>query len=616
MKPVKKLLGEEISPLTLKSDTNEILEKINAPKEATEALNKRIRTSKKVSEEDKLKLIEENVMRILGHHMKDSYVIKTKEQLVEYFDKVLENHLIVIDTETNNSLDPLTCKIMGACLFTPGLKQTYVPINHVDRKTGERLSWQLTEEDLHEQFSRILEGVKVIYHNAKFDYKVIYCTCGVKLPIDEDTMIGARLLNENEPAGLKFQYVDKINPEQEKYSLENLFEHEKYEIFDPELFSMYASTDAMMTYQLYEYQLKEFQKPGNEKVYALYREVEVPIIKVVAEMELRGVELDLDYTERLKVKYHSKLEKLDAELKKELDLLKPQIEAWKDKAMKKASKPGAAYHPSFDDNDWKLIKEGEEYQKWLDRNKVGKPDQKVEELHPEFTEKDCEQNFNYYCDFYKNPKTGKIYRAHSYSKQIWEEKKVKTIYEKLEEDINVASPSQLAILLYDVLKVPPVNKDTPRGTGADILESILKKQDIPFLRVLIERKKVQKIVEAFVDSLPEKVCPKTGRIHCSFNQLGADTGRFSCTNPNLQQIPAKNREIRMMFKAGSSYSTLETESNTFTLTKYQNVLTQRGYVKPCFLNKESDVVIDGDGNQMKVKNVVILEDKTLITVEE
>ena len=72
----------------------------------------------------------------------------------------------------------------------------------------------------------------------------------------------------------------------------------------------------------------------------------------------------------------------------------------------------------------------------------------------------------------------------------------------------------------------------------------------------------------------------------------------------------------MMFKAGSSYSTLETESNTFTLTKYQNVLTQRGYVKPCFLNKESDVVIDGDGNQMKVKNVVILEDKTLITVEE
>ena len=167
-----------------------------------------------------------------------------------------------------------------------------------------------------------------------------------------------------------------------------------------------------------------------------------------------------------------------------------------------------------------------------------------------------------------------------------------------------------------MLKVPPVNKDTPRGTGADILESILKKQDIPFLRVLIERKKVQKIVEAFVDSLPEKVCPKTGRIHCSFNQLGADTGRFSCTNPNLQQIPAKNREIRMMFKAGSSYSTLETESNTFTLTKYQNVLTQRGYVKPCFLNKESDVVIDGDGNQMKVKNVVILEDKTLITVEE
>lgn len=600
MKTIESLLGSAISSSS--PNTAEVLERVNAPKEAVEDLNKRIRVSKKVSEDDKIRMIEENVMRILGQHTKDSFVIKTKEQLVNYIDKSIENKLIVIDTETNNSLDPLTCKIMGACLYTPGLQQTYVPINHVDRKTGERLSWQLTEEDLHEQFSRLLEGVKVIYHNAKFDYKVIYCTCGVKLPIDEDTMIGARLLNENEPAGLKFQYIDKINPDQEKYSLENLFEHEKYEIFDPELFSMYASTDALMTYQLYEYQLKEFNKPGNEKVYKLYREVEVPVIKVVAEMELRGVELDSDYTSRLKVKYHEKLDALDASLKKELDALKPKIDAWKQKELDKNSKK------SVIESEWKSIKEtADEIAGWLKRNKI-EDSEKFEILG---TYNDSK--------YIKNLKTGKRYKL-DYSQTacilISEEKVVKTNADKLENEINVASPTQLAILLYDVLKIKPVSKNTPRSTSSDTIDLILKNNDVPFLKVLIERKKVQKIVEAFLDSLTEKVCQKTGRIHCSFNQLGADTGRFSCTNPNLQQIPSKNREIRMMFKAGSKYTIAETETNTFTLSKYQNVLTQRGYVKPCFLNKETDILIGEDGSEMKIKNIILLNEGAKITVED
>jgi hypothetical protein len=53
----------------------------------------------------------------------------------------VENGVIAVDTETNNSLEPLTCKIMGLCLYTPGMKATYIPMNHCDVDSGERFGW-------------------------------------------------------------------------------------------------------------------------------------------------------------------------------------------------------------------------------------------------------------------------------------------------------------------------------------------------------------------------------------------------------------------------------------------------------------------------------------------
>ena len=57
------------------------------------------------------------------------------------------------------------------------------------------------------------------------------------------------------------------------------------------------------------------------------------------------------------------------------------------------------------------------------------------------------------------------------------------------------------------------------------------------------------MLDAFIDTLPNQLSPRDGKIHSNFNPLGADTGRVSCTQPNLQQIPSHNSEIRMLFKA-------------------------------------------------------------------
>ena len=195
---MKSLWGDEFVIEDSAKQAKSLLKKIEKPKKTEQQILK----SKNTSIEDKLRIIYENVNRILGVYKENTLVIKDKETLSNYIDKAIENNIIAIDTETNNSLDPLTCKLMGPCLYTPEMKNAYIPLNHVDYRTGERLSWQLTEEDVYEQFSR-LNDTLIITHNGKFDYEVLKCTTEWEMPYTWDTMLGARLLNENERAGLK-----------------------------------------------------------------------------------------------------------------------------------------------------------------------------------------------------------------------------------------------------------------------------------------------------------------------------------------------------------------------------------------------------------------------------
>ena len=464
------LWGEEFSIKDSPKETKKIIEKIKKPKEP-KTVEKAIK-SKSLSIDEKLELIKNDVERILGFHKADTLVIKTIDELKYYIDKAIENKEIAIDTETNNSLDPLTCKLMGPCIYTPGLKNAYIPLNHVNKDTLQRLDWQLTEEDIKHEFSR-LSNTNIIMHNGKFDYEVIKCTTGVELDIYWDTMIGAKVLDENErSAGLKQQYIDKIDPSIEKYSIDHLFNGIEYAIVDPEVFALYAATDAYMTYKLYQWQKNQFEMNCNKGIYNLFKNIEMPVIKVVAEMELAGVELDLNYSNLLSKKYHNILDDIDLKINDELKNYKSMIDEWS----------------LTDDAKFKPLK-----------------------------------------------KSG--------------EGNGKSKLEQLEDPINLASPTQLAILLYDIIKVGTIDASKPRGTGEDILEKI----NLPIAKLLLERRGIIKLLTSFIDALPKTVNTIDGRVHCHFNQYGAATGRFSSSDPNLQQIPSHNKEIRMMFKARDGY---------------------------------------------------------------
>lgn len=127
---------------------------------------------------------------------------------------------------------------------------------------------------------------------------------------------------------------------------------------------------------------------------------------------------------------------------------------------------------------------------------------------------------------------------------------------KLDDPINIASSSQIAILIYDILNTESVDKKTPRGTGEAILKKIADTYGGfrgELCTAILEYREVAKLISTYIDKLPKCINPNDNKIHCSFNQYGADTGRFSSSDPNLQNIPSHNKDIRKMFKATDGY---------------------------------------------------------------
>ncbi len=129
----------------------------------------------------------------------------------------------------------------------------------------------------------------------------------------------------------------------------------------------------------------------------------------------------------------------------------------------------------------------------------------------------------------------------------------KEIFELAGVKFNIASPKQLGEVLFDKLQLDPKAKKTKTGqyqTGEDILSLLAPKHEI--VQHILSFRTLQKLKSTYVDALPEMINPKTGRVHTSYNQAVAATGRLSSNNPNLQNIPiktARGREVRKAFIA-------------------------------------------------------------------
>lgn len=130
--------------------------------------------------------------------------------------------------------------------------------------------------------------------------------------------------------------------------------------------------------------------------------------------------------------------------------------------------------------------------------------------------------------------------------------KMKNPNHKLSDPISLSSTTQLAILFYDILGLESPDKKAPRGTGEDILKHFAQGKEKNLCEAILGMRNVEKLLGTYIDKMPD-IALDDGRVHASYNQYGAKTGRFSSQDPNLQNIPSHNKEIRQMFKAQDGY---------------------------------------------------------------
>jgi len=136
------------------------------------------------------------------------------------------------------------------------------------------------------------------------------------------------------------------------------------------------------------------------------------------------------------------------------------------------------------------------------------------------------------------------------------------------EEFNVSSPKQLGVILFEKLKIDSNVKKTKTkqySTSEDVLERLQDRH--PIVGKILEYRGLKKLLSTYVETLPDLINPGTGRIHTSYNQAVAATGRLSSNNPNLQNIPireANGREIRKAFVPGG-------EGYTFLSADYSQI---------------------------------------------
>jgi DNA polymerase-1 len=368
-------------------------------------------------------------------HLKDvAYTaVTTQKQLSDLVTKLEKADAIAFDTETT-SVDDVTAELVGISVSVAAKEAYYIPVAH---QQGE----QLALETVIAALKPIFENPKIgkVAHNAKYDYKILTRHGLRPAPITFDTMIAAFILN---PLA-RSQSLDDLTYKEfgvEMIPISELIGTGKAQTtFDAapiDQATIYAAEDADMTWRLYEIMAPQIKKEGFTK---LVEQTEWPLIEVLGDMELAGIELDTGF-----------LKKFEGVLDKNIAKLKEQI--------------------------WKAA--GEEF--------------------------------------------------------------------------NIASPAQMADILYnklDLNKVGVKKGKTGFSTAASELEKL--RHEHPIIDLITEYRELTKLQSTYVTTLPEQV-DKNSRVHTRFSQAIAPTGRLSSNDPNLQNIPVRTqigREIRKAFVA-------------------------------------------------------------------
>ncbi|MCE9644773.1 MAG: DNA polymerase I [Chloroflexi bacterium] len=358
----------------------------------------------------------------------DVVIVDTPEKLDDLAGELKKAKVISFDTETT-STEEMLADIVGISLATHEGRAYYIPVGH---SSGENLPLNKVISTLAPSFTD--PGIPKIGHNVKYDYIVLARNGLVTAPLSFDSMLAEFVIDpSSRNLGLKNLVLARLG--EEMTHIEELIGKGKNQLSMADIaiesVAPYAAADAETIIRLMPILQRDLDRTGGAKLLA---EIEMPLVPVLAEMEMTGILLDLPFFKKLS----EKLSKRMAEVEKQV----------------------------FDS--------------------AGKP-------------------------------------------------------------FNLNSTQQLSEVLFTHLRLDPPDKGKKTASGhfstsADVLEALRGKH--PVVDLILENRELSKIKSTYVDALPAAVDANTGRVHTSYSQIGAVTGRLSSSNPNLQNIPIRTEEGR------------------------------------------------------------------------
>ncbi len=360
--------------------------------------------------------------------------------------------MIAFDCETD-SLSPVQSGLVGVSLAVHEGQGYYIPVGH---REGQQLAWEVVREALRGPLTDPKIGK--VAHNANYDYMTLIRHGLTISPVSFDTMLGEWLTDPGSHAlGLKKLALVRLGVEMTEIS--DLIGSGKKQITMDQVpiaaAAPYAAADADVTLRLVPILRAELEAKNQ---LGLLHDLEMPLVPVLAEMELTGITVDVPYLQTLSAELETQLSRVEAE-----------------------------------------------------------------------------------------------------------------IYELVGYTFNINSTQQLSEALFGKLGLRPPDKSRKTAAGkfstaSDVLEELRDRH--PVIEKIFEQREVSKLKSTYVDALPQDVNPATGRVHTSFNQAGAITGRLSSSDPNLQNIPIRTelgRRVRRAFVAGEGLTLISADYSQIEL---------------------------------------------------
>ena len=539
--PDEEKLTALFTELEFKALTNRVLKKVEKkPKTDNTQLDLFAEFATNDAGDSKFSSFE--TLKTVAHEYK---LVENEDEMQQIRDYFLTKEFLVLDTETT-STSAIDAELVGLSFSVEEHKAFYVPIP-ANREEALRIV---------NIFKPLYEDPKIlkIGQNLKYDLEVLR---NYDVHLDGpmwDTMIAHYLIQPELRHNMDYMAETMLN--YQKIHTEELIGKKgknqlSFKDLPPKKVYEYACEDADITLQLKNKLEPELR---NKKCEELFYNIEMPLMQVLAEMEINGVCIDADSLKETSKIFASRLKKAEKEIYEiageEFNISSPkQVGNILFGKMKIIDNPKKT-------KSWQYVTNEKELEEIKESHPiVGKilEYRKLNSILTERTKKKAtlEQMPDLFgFNIVQEENNNSTKQSHLEISKLMNQLE-KEIYELAGEKFKIMSPKNVGTILFDKMKIIDNPKKTETWqyvTSEEILQQLKGKHKI--VEKILNYRETEKLVGTYVEALPALVNKRTGHIHTSFNQTITATGRLSSSNPNLQNIPVRGedgKEIRKVF---------------------------------------------------------------------